>query len=271
MTPAPKGPRRRLAERCGGAVEGAGRQATRPAQARGSIGDRSAESKARATSDGEAATAARRSEEAEHERPSDEGSRRVQAPRRRKKAERVKPPGGARKQSAIYPRSWRRRQRSSSRSMNRVLGPAAGRAPVPPVPPVPGWAAPGRTAGHVPPAGQGPHRAGQHDHEAGYADHGELGHDTGQQQADAEQKPDRRLDDPALVVHPGILRAHRLRELRILSIERTLDLLELTLLVLRQRHGASHETSRAGTGAMTSSHGPGSSSRIRAWPLWVEG
>ena len=143
-------------------------------------------------------------------------------------------------------------------------------SPGPPVPPVPGRAAPDRATGHVPPTGQRPHRAGQHDHEASYADHGELGHDTGQQQADAEQEPDRRLDDPALVVHPGILRAHCLRELWILSIERTLDLLELTLLVLRQRHGASHETLRAGTGAMTSSHGPGSS-RIRAWPLWVEG
>src|ERR1039457_6521265 len=116
---------------------------------------------------------------------------------------------------------------------------------------------PGRATGHVPPAGQGPHRAGKHDHEAGHADQGQLGDDAGQEEAHAEQEADRRLDHPALVVHPWIFRAHRLRELRILGIERTLDLIELTLLVLRQRHGASHETSRAGTGAMSSSHGPG--------------
>ena len=78
-----------------------------------------------------------------------------------------------------------------------------------------------------------------------------------EQEAHTEQEADRRLDDPALVAHPRILRAHRLRELRILGIERTLDLIELTLFVLRQRHGASHETSRAGTGAISSSHGPG--------------
>ena len=116
---------------------------------------------------------------------------------------------------------------------------------------------PGRAAGHVPPARQGPHRAGEHDHEARHADEGQLGNDAGQQEAHAKQKADRRLNHPALVVHPWILRAHRLRELWILGIERTLDLIELTLFVLRQRHGASHETSRAGTGAMSSSHGPG--------------
>ena len=122
--------------------------------------------------------------------------------------------------------------------MNRVREPGR---PGPPVPALPGRAAPGRRAtGHVPPAGQRPHRAGQHDDEASYANHGELGYDTGQQQPDTEQEADRGFNDPALVVHPGILRAHSLREFRILSIERTLDLFELTLLVLRQRHGASH-------------------------------
>jgi len=116
---------------------------------------------------------------------------------------------------------------------------------------------PGRAAGHMAPARQGPHRAGEHDHEAGHPDEGQLGNHAGQQEAHAEQKADRRLNYPALVMHPRILRAHRLRELWILGIERTLDLIELTLFVLRQRHGASHETSRAGTGAMSSSHGPG--------------
>src|SRR5580693_7141987 len=117
---------------------------------------------------------------------------------------------------------------------------------------------PGGATGHVTPARQGPHRAGEHDHEAGHTDQGQLGDHAGQQEAYAEQEADRRLNYPALVMHPRILGAHCLRELRILGIERTLDLIELTLLVLRQRHGASHETSRAGTGAMTSSHGPGS-------------
>ena len=86
------------------------------------------------------------------------------------------------------------------------------------------------------------------------------------QQAHAEQEPDRGLDHPALVVHPRIPRAHCLRELRILRIQRTLDLVELTLLVLRERHGASQKTSRAGTGAMTSSHGPGSSPEYECRP-----
>ena len=72
-------------------------------------------------------------------------------------------------------------------------------------------------------------------------------------------------------MHPRIPRAHSLRELWILGIERTLDLVELTLLVLRERHGASHKTSRAGTGAMTSISRSWFIPRIRVWPRLVEG
>ena len=83
--------------------------------------------------------------------------------------------------------------------------------------------------------------ARQHDQEPADADKDDLRDHSGQEQADTDHEPDRRLDDPALVVDLGVLRAHRLGKLRIVGIERLLDLLELTLLVLRERHCASHE------------------------------
>src|SRR5580700_7729359 len=94
---------------------------------------------------------------------------------------------------------------------------------------------------HVPPAGQRPHRTRQHDEEPADADKDDLRNHSGQEQAYTDHEPDRGLDDPALVVDPGILRAHGLGKLRVVGIERLLDLLELTLLVLRERHCASHE------------------------------
>src|SRR5262249_39872918 len=65
-----------------------------------------------------------------------------------------------------------------------------------------------------------------------------------------EEEDDRGLDHAALVVHTRVFRAHRLRKLRVVGIERLLDLLELTLLVLRKRHSASHEP-HAGIGCVT--------------------
>src|SRR5215831_11133108 len=99
----------------------------------------------------------------------------------------------------------------------------------------------GGTAAHVAPARQRPHGTGEHDHEAADAHKDVLGDHASQQQAHPKQEPDRSLDHPPLVVDPGVLRAHRLCKLRIVGIERLLDLLELTLLVLRKRHSASHE------------------------------
>ena len=93
----------------------------------------------------------------------------------------------------------------------------------------------------MPPTGQCPHRAGQHHHEATDADEDVLGNYAAQQQTHSEQEPDRSLDYPPLVVDPGVFGAHGLRKLRIVGIERLLDLFELTLLVLRKRHSASHE------------------------------
>ena len=66
------------------------------------------------------------------------------------------------------------------------------------------------------------------------------------QHPDAQQEPQRGLDDPALVVHARIARADGVGEPRIIGVERLLNLLELALLVLRERHGASHETCARG-------------------------
>jgi hypothetical protein len=52
-------------------------------------------------------------------------------------------------------------------------------------------------------------------------------------------------------VHARIARTDGVGEARILGIKRLLDLLELTLLVLRKRHVASHKNSRSATGSMT--------------------
>src|SRR5207248_1996045 len=73
---------------------------------------------------------------------------------------------------------------------------------------------------HVPPAGQRPHRTRQHDKEPANADKDDLRDHSGQKQAYTDHKPDRCLDDPALVVDPGVLRAHGLGKLRVVGIER---------------------------------------------------
>src|SRR5215471_10689706 len=108
---------------------------------------------------------------------------------------------------------------------------------------------------HVPPTGQRPHGTGEHDQEPADPDWNDLRYHPGQEQAHANQEPDRGLDHPALVVDAGVLRAHRLCQLRVVGIERLFDLLELTLLVLRKRHCASQEPLRVGKGAMTMPHG----------------
>src|SRR5215469_13631318 len=102
---------------------------------------------------------------------------------------------------------------------------------------------------HVPPTGQRPHGTGEHDQEPADPDWNDLRYHSGQEQAHANQEPDRGFDHPALVVDPGVLGAHRLCELRVVGVERLFDLLELTLLVLRKRHCASHEPLRVGKGS----------------------
>src|SRR6266568_1366121 len=111
-------------------------------------------------------------------------------------------------------------------------------------------------AAHVPPAGKSPHGAGKHDHEAANTDKDDLRDHACQQKTHTEQESDRGFDHPPLVMDAGILRAHGLRKLGIVGIERLLDLLELALLVLRQRHSASHEPHARVAGAMTSAGRP---------------
>src|SRR5262249_55805432 len=93
--------------------------------------------------------------------------------------------------------------------------------------------------GHVPVAAQRPHAAGEHHDEAGDADPDVLGRHPGDQQSDADQESEGRLEDSAPVMHSRVACAHAAGEPRVLGIERLLDLLELALLVLRERHVAS--------------------------------
>jgi len=92
----------------------------------------------------------------------------------------------------------------------------------------------------VPVAGQGPHTAGQHDHETSYADPRVLGGHSGHQQPDTDEETECCLEDPAAVMHPRVAGADSPGKPRVLGIERLLDLLKLALLVLRERHVASH-------------------------------
>ena len=62
----------------------------------------------------------------------------------------------------------------------------------------------------------------------------------GCQPASAGQDPDEALDKLALVVNTWIAGAYETPESRILPIKRLLDLLQLALLVFRERHDASH-------------------------------
>src|SRR5712691_9064410 len=142
----------------------------------------------------------------------------------------------------------------SSRLLTRLR--LLGRAPVPAGPAVLGGGTRSGDADHMPVTGHRPHAAGEHDDEACHPERDELDHDSGQQQPDAYQEPDSRLDDSALVVHPRVGSAHCVSEPRVIGIECLLDLLELALLVLRQRHGASHRT-HAGTGSLTFTSRPG--------------
>ncbi len=61
-------------------------------------------------------------------------------------------------------------------------------------------APPANDPAHVPPAGQRPHGTGEHDQEPADADWDDLRYHSGQEQAHADQEPDRRFDHPALVV-----------------------------------------------------------------------
>ncbi len=92
-----------------------------------------------------------------------------------------------------------------------------------------------------------------------------MGYQPGRQAARTDQHPDEALDKLALVVNEWIAGAYETPELRILSIKRLLDLLQLALLVFRERHDASHKTHCARhVCAVTSTSHTRFFSRIRA-------
>ena len=100
----------------------------------------------------------------------------------------------------------------------------------------------GPDPGHVPPpADHRPHQGQQHDHHPGRLQVDTVGDRPGREQADANHDPEQGLHELARMVHPRIAGAHETRELRIIPVERLLDLLELTLLVFWERHDPSPE------------------------------
>src|SRR6516225_3460263 len=103
--------------------------------------------------------------------------------------------------------------------------------------PVLGRDAAGGDAVHVLVAGRRPQAAGQHGCKARYRDRDDIDHDPGKQQPGTGQEPQRRHDDPALVVHPRVGRLYGVSKPRVTGAERLLDLLELAPLMFRERHG----------------------------------
>src|SRR5690606_23730412 len=96
----------------------------------------------------------------------------------------------------------------------------------------------GGAPGGAPPPGQPPQRAHQHDDETDDADRYRLKDHASQEEADAGHEAERRLDEPTLVVDLRVRLPHGVGELRVLRIQRPLDLFEHALLVFRERHGA---------------------------------
>jgi transglutaminase-like putative cysteine protease len=92
-----------------------------------------------------------------------------------------------------------------------------------------------------PPANHRPHQREQHDHGPGRLEVHLAGHYPGRQHAPAYQHSDEALRQLTLIVHTWIVGAHETPEFRILPVERLLDLLQLALLVVRERHDASHK------------------------------
>ena len=99
-----------------------------------------------------------------------------------------------------------------------------------------------------------------------------VGDHAGRDEATTDDDADESLCQLALIVHPRVTGAHETPELRILPVERLLDLLKLALLVFRERHDASHKKpcARQVCGDL-SPHIPGSISRIRALTRRLEG
>ena len=68
-----------------------------------------------------------------------------------------------------------------------------------------------------------------------------MGDHPRREQASTADDADEALGQLALIVHTRVTGAHETPKLRILPVERLLDLLKLALLVFRERHDASHK------------------------------
>jgi transglutaminase-like putative cysteine protease len=134
--------------------------------------------------------------------------------------------------------------------------------------PAPGHAK--RDSGHVPPAVQRQDAAHQHDDEPTDGKPDNRQDNTRRDHPRAGSETEGRLHYPAPVVHAGIAGTHQTAQPPVLPVERLLDLLELALLMLRERHDASHENP-GGWGDFHLTYTPGSFPRIRGSPLPVEG
>jgi transglutaminase-like putative cysteine protease len=127
-----------------------------------------------------------------------------------------------------------------------------------------------RDAGHVPPAVQRPDAADQHDDEPAYREPDHRQDDTRRYHARADPETGGCLNHPAPVVHAGIAGPHKPAQPPILPVERLLDLLELALLMLRERHDTP-PMEPGGWGDFHLTYVPGSFPRIRVSALPLEG
>jgi hypothetical protein len=76
-----------------------------------------------------------------------------------------------------------------------------------------------------PPADYRPHQGQQHDRRPGRLEVHTMGDHPGREQARTDDDADESLYQLALIVHPRVTGAHETPELRILPVERLLDLL----------------------------------------------
>jgi transglutaminase-like putative cysteine protease len=134
--------------------------------------------------------------------------------------------------------------------------------------PAPGHAE--RDAGHVPPAVQRPDAADQHDGEPAHCEPDHRQDDTRRDHARADTETGGCLNHPAPVVHAGIAGPYQPAQPPILPVERLLDLLELALLMLRERHDTP-PMEPGGWGDFHLTYVPGSFPRIRGSALPLEG
>jgi hypothetical protein len=98
-----------------------------------------------------------------------------------------------------------------------------------------------------PPADKRPSQPEHQDRGPGRVQVYPAGDNPGSKHASANHHSDEGLCQLALVVHPRIAGTYETPESRVLSVKRLLDLLQLALLVIRERHDASQKTFAPGT------------------------